>query len=168
MNLRSRFLMLAILALAAGLMTATARADVTYTFSGTNDGIGGDNASVSFQYTSASFVNSFTSLFKSQLNSCTNCSGSGQIVFFAPNTFVGDGLGFYDAAGGFGAYVFNLGAFSSPGTYHSGGLFSTGTLTVSTVAVPEPATLLLAMISFAVLGFAMLIRRRQTLQLAGN
>ena len=128
--------------LATGFLMPAARADVLYSFTGVNDGLGGDGLSVGFQYTSSSYLTDFpgTELSASQLTSCTNCMNSSSAVTFVPFAIIGSSIVFDDIKNASNVYMFQLGAFGNNGTYYSGGLFNTGKLTVSTVAVPEPAT----------------------------
>lgn len=149
MNFRSRFLVLVTCALAIGLFTATAKADVTYTFTG----VGGDNATIGFQYTAANFIDSFTTLSTAQLTSCTDCLASANPdVFLIPVTFLGDGVAFIDNNSYASIFLFGTSAFSNTGTYYSGDPFDAGKLLVSKVAVPEPGSLPLALLGTTGLG----------------
>jgi len=144
-NRRFHICLLAVCLTAVGLVSAPARADVTYTFTGTNDGRGGDGQTVGFQFTTSNFITSLTSLLPSQLTSCTHCqAGSNPIVFLAPDIpTAGDGLQVNDSSNNAGYYLFSTGAFGTAGTYYSttssafGGIVSDGKMVVS---VPEPGS----------------------------
>jgi hypothetical protein len=170
MKLGSRFFALVICALAVGFFATSARADVTYSFTGINSGLGGDNASVGFQYTTTSFINSLTELTASQLTSCTHCLvSSNPTVYMAPVTFLGDGVAFVDSNQVISAFLFGSSAFTSPGTYFSTGDLGTssGKLVVSTVAVPEPGSIFLALMGVAILGL-LIWRKKPEVGLSGR
>src|SRR5450631_2140269 len=85
MNLR--FALLAVCVLAISSFATSARADVLYTFSGVNDGFGGDGQSVGFTYQVSDFLPTPVTpiptdgspcadcyvIYPSQLGSCLNC-----------------------------------------------------------------------------------------------
>lgn len=147
--------------LATGLMATSARADVTYSFSGTNDSTGDDSLAVGFQYTTSSFITSATSLLQSQLDSCLNCQNSlDPDVYIAPSVpDLGDLLQFNDSNEVSSFYQFVDGAFGAAGTYYSGGLFNnTGVLTVS-VSVPEPSSVALTLVAGMMLALFVCFRR---------
>jgi len=164
MKLRSHYFWLAIIALAIGFSSTAAHADVVYSLTGTNDGLGGDGLSVGFQFTTSSFITApplGTAVSTSQLTNCINCAVNSPIAaVFLPSAIIGSALVFSDVNNAASVYMFTDGAFSAPGTYHSGGLFSTGTLTVSLVSVPEPSTVLFSLLSLGLLGFVLFGRSR--------
>jgi hypothetical protein len=139
-----RFVCIALLACA--VLVPVSKADpVTYTFSGKAF----DGLNVAFQYTSSSgFVSpdSFDTLFRSDLTSCTNCGllPFVPVVQFEPQIpFLGDLLAFDDKFGVVSLFGFQGGAFDNYGSYQAYGLFNSGTLTVSGTGVktPEPGAL---------------------------
>ena len=145
-----RSLVLAALSLSLFLLVPAAHADsVIYSFSGVNSGPLGDGLPVALQFTAPGFITSFEAVLGSQLDSCTNCLFSTTVpaVEFRPHDLVGDAIGFLDVGQTEYFYRFPTGAFSAPGTYNTivdPFAFSfPGTLTVSVVAVPEPAMLTL-------------------------
>jgi hypothetical protein len=147
-----------------GLATTSARADVTYSFTGVNDAWGGDNQNVAFTFTTSSFIDSFTSLLSSQLSSCTNCQISfNPAVYMAPDVpYFGDALDFNDSFHNPNVYMFSTGAFGAVGTYYSGGLWNTGKLVVSnsTTAVPEPGTVAMTLAAGLMLATVCIFRRK--------
>lgn len=127
---------------AALLISASAQAEVTYTFSGT----GGDFAGlgpkpVSFTLSVPDFVQTFMTSF--ELNQLSAYSG----LAWGPNLILGDAS--YSAVSisannnaGYG-FIFEPGALQSAGIYTTvPGAFNVGTLSVTgsgpTPAVPEP------------------------------
>lgn len=155
MRARSRVLMVAICALAIGLMTAPARADVIYTFSATSFITG---QTVGFQYTTPSYLTSATTLNWSQLTPCASCSSAPLLAVLAPSGLLGPSISFTGLTGS-GAYWFPVGAFGG-GTYSVIGLVGNATLIVTSVA--EPGTIMFAFLSLAmVLGFVVLRRSRR-------
>jgi len=125
-------------------LSTAARANTwTYTFSGTNSAPGGDGLSVAFQYSTQAPITANTSLFSSQLVSCTNCLMSSIVpaVVFQPSNVFGSSVDFADLENNRSAYIFPFGSFSTPGTYISTDPFNAGTLTVQ--VVPEPGSILL-------------------------
>lgn len=163
MNSRFRLLVLSFCLMSVGLFAAPARADVVYTFSGANNAPGGDSAAVGFQYIAPNFISSFTSLYQSQLNSCKNCLVSSfPVVYFLPSNVFGDSVVFDDVNNLGSVFMFSFGAFTAPGTYYSSSPFNSGTLTVSTAAVPEPRSLLFVLISGGFMGLLFCIRQRKS------
>jgi hypothetical protein len=162
---RSKISLLAICMLTIGLMATSARADVTYTFSGMNDSIGTGSEPIGFQFSSSTFITSLTSLTQSQLSSCTNCLNSpSPDVILAPNVpTLGDLLQFNDSNNVSSVFEFAAGSFGAVGTYQSGEDFNpTGTLTVavSQVAVPEPGSVALTLVGGMMLALFAFLRRK--------
>jgi hypothetical protein len=157
---RSKISLLAICTLTIGLMATSARADVTYTFTGLNDSTGSSSEAVGFTFSSATFISGFTQLTQSQLTSCTNCLNSpNPDVFLAPNVpSFGDLLQFNDSNNVDSVFQFAAGAFGAVGTYQSGGSFNpTGTLKV---AVPEPGSVALTLVGGMMLALFAFLRRK--------
>ena len=154
------------LGLALLALVPVSKADtVTYNFTGSSSAPGGDGLSFSFQYSSNGFItpdpqSGFFTLFASQLNSCTNCYVSTSIpsIYFSDQ---GPGIGaqidFTDVQNFLSVFGFPSGALNNAGTYTSSDPYNSGTLNVSVVSTPEPATILLLGIGF---GFLMLLFRK--------
>ena len=137
-------------------VSAAAHADTwLYAFSGTNSAPGGDGLAVAFQFSSPASITTNSSLFSTQLISCTNCLVSSLVpaVFFQPSNVYGSSVQFNDVGNVASAYMFPFGSFANPGTYISGNPFNSGMLTVQMVPEPSSAILLLSGFS-AVCGIA--------------
>jgi hypothetical protein len=133
---------------------------VTYTFTGVNNSINGDQLSVALSYTAPGFLpltapGSFIPLLASQLDSCTNCLVSivlPAVAFSTQGPIFGDEIDFIDKLGVVSVYEFPLGIFSTPGTYYSTAPFNEGTLTVGPlVSTPEPSSVSLCLLGLVVL-----------------
>jgi len=164
MKCRSQFLLIAICLLTVGLLGATAHADsYSYTFNGTADLSTGNTETISFQLFTSGPITSVSTASEAQLNYCSGCQAvSGPVLTFVPST-LGDGLVFSDL-NGVGSYLFSAGAFAAPGVYTSAGAgYDAGTLTVATVAVPEPGAMQLGLFGAAILGLVALRRRTSAL-----
>jgi hypothetical protein len=158
--------LLAICLFAIGFSATNARADVTYTFSGTNDVPGADGLPVGFSYTAPDFLTGTpppfggTALNDAQLPSCLNCSTTDPVVVFQPfNGGIGDAIVFADINDQVSAYMFPLNSFGTPGSYSSILPFSSGTLDV-TVNVPEPGSLALTLTGGIMLALVCFSRRK--------
>ena len=139
--------LIAICLFAIGLCATHARADVVYTFTGTNDTPGADGLPVGFTYTASDFLTApaGTALNAAQLQSCLNCSSTDPVAVFQPNTSgIGDAIIFTDINDEVSAFMFPLDSFGAPGTYTSILPFSSGTLNVQ-VTVPEPSELAMSL-----------------------
>jgi hypothetical protein len=161
---------LLIFPLAAGI----ASADVVYSFSGTSYGF-----SEAFQYTAPSFIpdniptgidiTKWILLTPAQLDSCTNCGWSynGAPVWFEPNATDGQGgppafddVRFFGNDSSLSLFRFPLGAFSTPGIYHTVPEVEGGNIaTLQVGAVPEPSSRWL-LVSFVSLMIGLTARRR--------
>jgi hypothetical protein len=131
-------------------MASAAHADVIYSFSGVENGI-----SVGFQLSTSSYLNGLAVLSPSDMSSCIHCGGLITAVVLTPT------ITFLDSYGGVGTFLFSFGAFSSPGTYSTSWLSpNRGSLVVS---VPEPATLLFALLSLATILGVVAFRRHSQL-----
>lgn len=169
MKTKASFWLIVFGALVFCFMTTSAHADVMYTFTGINNGPGGDGLAVGFQYTSPIFLTATPPPFSgtvipgSQLDSCTACLVSSSIaVGFTPNNNgFGDTIEFADVNNLESVFAFSLGAFANPGTYHSTVPFNTGTLTVT--IVPEPGSLFLSLLGMGtIFGFVMWYSRSRS------
>ena len=167
---RTRWYRIAVFSLfcVVGLIDAgMAEADtVIYTLTGTTNPAFGPVHAESFQFTTSSFVTSYTSLSVSQLDSCVACSDSGTTVEFYPNGTLDtvvpvDEIRFSDANGIVYGFFFAPGDLSEPGTYTASDFppnitSNTGTLTVQGVPEIDPMN---AMAPFALLAGAVFIIR---------
>lgn len=128
-------------------VSSAAHADTwLYTFSGTNSAPGGNGLTVAFQFSSPASITTNSSLFSTQLTSCTNCLVSSLVpaVFFQPSNVYGSSVQFNDVRNVANVYMFPFGSFANPGTYISGSPFNSGMLTVQVVPEPSSAVLLLS------------------------
>jgi hypothetical protein len=149
-----------------GFSAIHARADVVYTFSGTNDTPGADGLPVAFTYTAPDFLTGTpppydgTALNAAQLQSCLNCSSIDPVVVFEPNNSgIGDAIIFADVNDQVSAYMFPLDSFGTPGSYSSVLPFSSGTLNVA-VTVPEPGSLALTLTGGVMLALVCFSKRK--------
>jgi hypothetical protein len=106
---------------------------VSYTFSGSNTGNGGDSLPVAFHYVARDFVSAVLFLQSTQLTSCTNCSllTGGDVVVFEPSDGGADQIDFGDVNNLGTVFSFPLGSFKLLGTFTSSPPYFPGTLTVS-------------------------------------
>ena len=125
----------------------------TYSFSGSNAAPGGNGLPVGFQYSAPARVTSNTSLFSTQLGSCSNCLNLPNVpaVTLQPSNVFGSSVDFNDILNTGNVFMFPFGAFVNPGTYLSASPFNPGTLnvqladkaSVSPTVAPEPNTVVL-------------------------
>ncbi len=154
--------LLAICLLAIGFSATNARADVVYTFSGTNDTPGADGLAVGFTYTAPGFLTApaGTALNAAQLQSCINCSSTDPVAVFQPNNGgIGDSIVFADINDQVSAYLFPLDSFGTPGTYTSILPFGSGTLNVE-VTVPEPSSVAMTLAGGVMLALVCFSKRK--------
>jgi hypothetical protein len=125
-----------------------------YTFSGTNSAQGGDGRVDSFEYSAQGPILANTSLFSTQLISCTNCMISTTVpaVIFEPSNVFGATIQFNDLKNTGNEFAFSFGAFMTPGRYFSTNPFNTGALTVE--VVPEPSSIFLFLNGLGGLAYA--------------
>jgi hypothetical protein len=173
---------LSLLVVVMASLASAARADVEYTFSGINTTVSSlDGLSVGFTYISPDFIVATSTVpggtvdpvYPSQLGSCLNCTTTPNFpaVFFEPGETGPNGLAdvlqFDDSTNNGGGYVyyFNLGDFNTPGTYSTivqPVAYNVGTLTVSVVNVPEPASIGLMLIGGLLLA-GMILKNHKSL-----
>jgi hypothetical protein len=148
-----------ILVITALLLTTSAFADVTYTFTGLQQAHGG---LVSLTVTTPNFITSDTTFAATGTNSsCTITGGTNDTCLsfeFVMQSF-SNSLISVEAEGESDNYFFNLGTFSKPGIY--GESFNTGRdaqLTIAETATPEPGSLVL--LGSGLLGLGGAVRRK--------
>ncbi len=154
--------LLAICLFAIGFSATHARADVVYTFTGTNDTPGADGLTVGFTYTASDFLTApaGTELNAGQLQSCLNCSSTDPVAVFQPNTSgIGDAIIFADINDEVSAFMFPLDSFGAAGTYTSILPFASGTLNVA-VTVPEPSSVAMTLAGGIMLALVCFSKRR--------